>query len=137
MPEAGMTRREPSSWAVGFTGFAAFTLIIVGFFHAITGFAAILGDDIFVATPNYIFQLNITTWGWVHMLVGLIVVAAGFALFSGAIWARTIGVILAVGSAIVNFAFLPYQPIWSTLIIAIDIAVIWALTAHGRDITME
>ena len=63
-----------------------------------------------------------------------VVVLAGFALFSGAVWARTVGVILAVLSAIANFAFIPYYPVWSIVMIAVNITVIWALTAHGRDI---
>lgn len=136
MSELGV-RREPSGWAIGFTGYAAFMLMMVGLFHAITGVSAIFGDQVFVTTEQYIFSFDVTTWGWIHLLVGAIVIGAGLALFSGAVWARTIGVMLAVASAVANFAFIPYQPLWSAVIIAVDIAVIWALTAHGRDITME
>ena len=78
-----------------------------------------------------------TTWGWIHLIAGIIIYLAGFGLFSGAVWARTVGVILAAISAFVSFAWIPLYPVWSIVIIAIDVAVIWALTAHGRDITME
>ena len=83
--------------------------------------------------PDFL-KFDVTAWGWIHLIAGIVVLLAGFALFSGAVWARTVGVILALVSAIANFAWLPYYPVWSILIIAVDIAVIWALTVHGRDI---
>jgi hypothetical protein len=126
--------RRRSGAAVGFSIFAATMMILIGSFHAIAGLAAIIEDTFYAATPNYILEFDVTTWGWIHLIVGVVVVLAGFALFTGALWARTIGVILAVLSAIANFAFIPYQPVWSLAIIAIDVFVIWALTAHGRDI---
>jgi hypothetical protein len=129
-----MDMQDRSSWAVGWTMFAAFMMITIGTFGAIEGLAAIVKDQFFVITPQYLFEFDVTTWGWIHLIVGIVVLLAGFALFSGAVWARTLGVILAVLSAITNFAWLPYQPGWSILIIALDIAVIWALTVHGRDI---
>jgi len=137
MSEQTMRRHEPSGWAIGFTSFAALALVLVGFFHAITGFSAIVQDQVFMTTQSYVFNFDVTTWGWIHIIVGLVVITAGFALFMGAVWARTIGVIIAAASAVANFAFLPIYPLWAVLIIALDIAVIWALTTHGRDITME
>lgn len=128
--------RQPSGAAVGWTVFAAFMLILVGTFDIIAGLAGIIEDQFYVATPNYILEFDATTWGWIKLLWGTIVLLAGFALFGGAVWARTVGVIAAVISAIANFAWLPVYPVWAITIIAIDIAVIWALTAHGRDITM-
>ncbi|HWC71612.1 MAG TPA: hypothetical protein VG993_10650, partial [Actinomycetota bacterium] len=126
--------RQRSGAAVGFTMFAAFMMILIGSFHIIVGLAGILEDEFFVATPNWLLEFDATTWGWIHLLAGIVVLLAGFGLFSGAVWARTIGVILATVSAIANFAFIPYYPVWSLAIIAVDIFVIWALTAHGRDI---
>lgn len=132
-----VARREPSGWAIGFAAFAGTMMIIVGFFHAAVGLSALFTKGILVSTPNYVFSFNTTTWGWAHLILGVIVLLAGFGVFSGAVWARTVGVILIAISAIANFLFLPYQPIWSVLIIAVDIAAIWALTAHGRDVTMD
>jgi hypothetical protein len=129
-----MPERRRSGVAVGFSIFAATMMILIGSFHAIAGLAAIFEDTFYKATPNYILEFDVTTWGWVHLIVGIVVVIAGFALFSGALWARTVAVFIAVLSAIANFAFIPYQPVWSLAIIAIDVFVIWALTAHGRDI---
>ena len=134
---AGQVRREPSGWAIGFAAFAGAMMIMIGFFEAIAGLVALFNNHIYAVTPNYIFTFNVATWGWVHLLIGIVVLLAGFGVFSGAVWARTIGVIVAAVAAIANFAFLPYYPLWSILIIAVSIAVIWALTTHGRDISME
>jgi len=127
--------RNPSAAAVGWTAFAAYMLILIGVFHAIAGFAAILKDGFYAVSANYAFKLDSTSWGWIHLIGGIIVLLAGFGLFRGAVWARTVGVIVAGVSVIVSFAWLPWYPIWGIMIIAVDITVIWALTAHGRDIT--
>lgn len=128
--------RQPSGAAVGWTVFAAFMLILVGTFDIIAGLAGIIENEFYVKTPNYILEFDATTWGWIKLLWGTVVLLAGFALFGGAVWARTVGVIAAVISAIANFAWVPVYPVWAITIIAVDVAVIWALTAHGRDITM-
>jgi len=81
------------------------------------------------------FSFDLTSWGWVHLIVGVLVAVAGVFVLRGAVWARTVGVAVAAVSALLNFMWLPYYPVWSILIIAVDVLVIWALTAHGRDIT--
>lgn len=123
-----------SGAAVGFTIFASVMLMLIGTFHAIAGLAGIFENEFYAVTPNYILEFDVTVWGWIHLIWGIIVLLAGFALWTGAVWARTIGVALAGLSALANFAFIPYQPVWSILIIALDVTVIWALTVHGRDI---
>jgi hypothetical protein len=125
-----------SSGAVGWTTFAGVMMVLIGAFHAIAGLAGILEDEFYAVTPNYVLEFDATTWGWVHLVGGVIVLFAGFSVFKGAVWARTVGVIIAAVSALVSFAWIPLYPVWSIIVIAIDIAVIWALTAHGRDITM-
>jgi hypothetical protein len=126
--------RPVSGWAVGFSVFAACMLMMIGAFQAISGLAAIFENEFFLVTRNYLFEFDVTAWGWIHLIWGIIVGFAGFGIFSGAVWARTVGVIVAVISGIVNFVFLPYYPVWSMLIIALCVIVIWALTVHGRDI---
>lgn len=125
---------QRSGAAVGFTMFAAFMMILIGSFHVIAGLAGIIDDQFYAVTQEWVLQFDVTTWGWIHLIAGIVVLIAGLSLFTGAIWARTVGVILATLSAIANFAWLPYYPFWSLAIIAIDIFVIWALTVHGRDI---
>ena len=119
---------EVSESAVAGYVFAGVILIIVGCFQAIAGLAAIFEDEFFVVTPNYVFEVNTTTWGWIHLILGAVVAFAGYSLFAAKTWARVVGVLLASLSAIVNFFFIPYYPFWSILIIALDIWVIWALT---------
>jgi hypothetical protein len=126
--------QQRSGVAVGFTMFAAFMMILIGAFHIIAGIAGILENEFYAVTPNYFLEFDASAWGWIHLIVGIVILLAGFGLFSGAVWARTVGVILATLSAIANFAFIPYQPVWSITLIAVNVFVIWALTVHGRDI---
>ena len=84
-----------------------------------------------------VLKLDITGWGWIHLVIGILVFLAGLGIFSGNVLARTVGVLVAIGSAIANFVWLPIQPVWSSIMIAVAVAVIWALTAHGRDIAAE
>ena len=123
-----------SGLAVGITAAAGIMLLIGGVCQALQGLVAIVTNEFFVTTDKWVFQFDVTTWGWIHLLVGVIAVIAGIALFSGKVWARTFGILVAGLSIIVNFAWLPYYPVWAIVIIAFDIFVIWALTAHGRDI---
>ena len=126
--------REASGWAVSFTLFAAIMMLMAGTFQALAGLVAIFQNEFYVATRNYLFQFDATTWGWIHLVVGLVVAFAGWGLLSGRTWARVVGITLALVSAIANFLFLPYYPFWALTVITLDIFVIWALTAHGHDL---
>jgi hypothetical protein len=128
---------RPSAGAVGWTMFAAFMLILIGGFHIFAGLVGLINDKFYAVTPKYVLQFDATTWGWIHLLAGIVVMLAGFGLLSGAVWARTVGVIIALISAFASFTWLPWYPIWGIMIITIDVTVIWALTAHGRDIVAE
>jgi hypothetical protein len=126
--------QETPGWAVGFILFAAVMMIMVGVFQAIQGLVGIFENEFYVSTRNYIFQLDATTWGWTHLLLGLLVAFAGYGLLSGKTWARTVAITLVVLSAIANFLFIPYYPFWSLLVIALDVFVIWAIAAHGGEL---
>jgi hypothetical protein len=125
--------REPSGVAVGFTVFAAVMMLMAGAWQALSGLIAIFENEFYVPTRNYIFQFDATAWGWIHLVVGVIVALAGWGLLSGQTWARVVGITVAAISATTNFLFIPYYPFWSILIITLDIFVIWALAAHGRE----
>jgi len=129
----GITAR-PSTMAVGVITAAAVVLILAGVLNAMQGVVGLATNEFYVATRRWLFQFDVTTWGWVHILIGLIAAATGVALLSGAFWARIVGVVVAAFSVIANFLWLPYYPLWAIVIIAFDVFVIWALTAHGRDI---
>ena len=131
---AARADREASGWAVGFILFAAIMMIMSGIFQAIAGLVAIFENEFYAATRNYIFQFDATTWGWIHLVVGLVVAFGGWGLLSGRTWARALAITLAVLSAIANFLFIPYYPFWSLLIITLDVVVIWAIAAHGGEL---
>jgi hypothetical protein len=120
-----------SGWAVGGITFAAVMLIIIGTFQVIAGLVAIFDDDFYVVTANYTFDLDTSGWGWIHLLIGIGLLATGFGLFSRSTWAGVTAIVLAMLSAIANFFFIPYYPFWSILVIALDVWVIWALTRPG------
>jgi hypothetical protein len=131
-PMTSPDQRE-SPWASGLTVLAATFLVIAGIWHALAGIAAIVRDDVYVATPNYIYSFDLTAWGWVQLLLGVVQVVAGFAVLKGQTWARVVGIVVACVSMIANFLFLPYYPLWSLLIIAVDAGIIWALATYRRE----
>lgn len=126
-------RSETTGW-VGWIFFAGFMMIIAGSLNAIWGLVALLNDQWVVWGNRGSVYLDITQWGWVHIFAGLIVVLAGIGVMSGNILARTIGVIIAGLSLIVNFVVLPVYPLWSLVVIVIDMLVIWALIVHGSEV---
>jgi hypothetical protein len=128
---------DVSGWAVGFAFFASMMLMLIGSFHVVSGFVALIDDSFYVVRPGYDISLDVTAWGWLHVIGGIVMIAAGLGVLTGALWARIIGIAVAVVSAIGSFYSIPYYPVWSILIIALDVAVIWALTVHGRDMQLE
>jgi hypothetical protein len=138
MKEDGVTQQtyKPETERSGWTGwitFAGVMLIIGGTLGLIFGIIAAVNDKWVVFTNRGAVDLDLSTWGWVHIIVGAIVVLAGFGVFTGNILARIVGVLVAVVSLIANFLWLPVYPIWAIVIITIDALVIWALTAHGGE----
>ena len=123
----------PSRW-VGWILFAGVMMIVLGLFHAFQGFVALYDDDYYlVGRRGLAIEAGYTAWGWIHLALALLVMAAGVALLNGRLWGRVVGVVLAVVSILVNAGFLAAYPIWSTIMIAVDILVIWALTVHGDE----
>ncbi|MFI1396382.1 hypothetical protein [Streptomyces sp. NPDC020681] len=114
-----------SGWLV----FAGVLMVFGGLMTLFAGIAAIANDDVFVTTRNYVYKFDLTGWGWIHLILGAVIVLTGLALFRGATWARVIGVVLVGLSMIANFMWLPYTPFWAIVLIAIDGLVIWALCA--------
>jgi hypothetical protein len=131
--QMGGDNREVSGWAVGGAVFAAVLMMIAGAFQLIAGLTAIIKDTFFVTTPNYLLTFDVSGWGWIHLAFGVVLLVAGFFVLQGNAWARVIGIALAGLSAIANFLFIPYYPLWSLLIIGLDVWVIWALASYGRQ----
>lgn len=122
-----------SAWT-GWITFAGVIMVLLGIFHAIQGLVAIFKDEYYaVGKSGLVVNVDYTTWGWVHLIAGIIVAAAGMCLFAGMIWARAVGVLLAMISAIINIGFLAALPLWSLIMIALDVTIILALTVHGSE----
>jgi hypothetical protein len=119
---------------VGYTVFAAIILMLIGAFHIIAGLVGIVDDEFYVVTNEWVFEFDVTAWGWIHLIGGVLVALASLSLLKGHMYGRVIGVGVALISAVANFAWLPYQPWWSIAMIALSFAVIWALTVHGHDV---
>jgi len=124
---------ETTGW-VDWGIFAALMMILGGVVNAIYGFVAAVNDDWVVWTNRDSVYLDLSTWGWVQMVVGGLVILAGFGVLSGNVVARTVGVALVGVSMLSNFFFVPVYPLWALTVITIDVLVIWALTAHGREL---
>ena len=121
----------------GWTGWIAFAstmLILIGTFHALEGLVGLFRDGYFVAPKDSLLvKVDYTAWGAVHLVLGLVAIGVGIGMALGQLWARILGVVFALVSAVVNLAFLNAYPVWSILIISFDVIVIWALTVHGAE----
>ena len=120
----------------GWTGWIAFVgvmMIISGGLNALYGLVAVVNDDWVVWGNRGSLYLDISQWGWVHLIIGLVVLLSGIGVFSGNLLARTVGVIAAAVSLVANFLFIPAYPLWAIAVVTIDVLVIWALTAHGSE----
>jgi hypothetical protein len=111
--------------------FAATLMIVGGIMQVFQGISAIANNEIFVDLPNYVVTVDVSTWGWIHLVFGILVVLAGMSLFSGSRAAAIFALALAVISAVGNFGFVPYYPVWALFIIAVDVFIIWAIARSG------
>ncbi len=127
---------EPSGWAIGGIVFAATIMVLIGIFQILAGIVALVNDDFYVIGPNYTYDVDITGWGWIHLILGIVVLLGGIGLFYRKLWAGVVAIVLAMLSAIANFFFIPYYPFWSILMIALAVFVIWSITRPGtfRDV---
>ena len=131
--QRGQAVPEPSGW-VGWIFFAGVIMILGGTFQAIAGLVALFNSSYFlVPSTDLVVSVNYTGWGWVHLIAGILVVLAGFGVLTGQTWARILGVVLAGISALLNLAFLAAYPVWSVIVIALDVIIIYALCVHGRE----
>ena len=131
--QRGSEPTEPSisGWAAGGVTFAATLAALVGVFQILQGLVAVFNDEFYVVTRNYTFDLDVSAWGWIHIIVGVLLLFIAFGLYSGALWAVIGGLAIAMLSALSNFFFIPYYPIWALLLIGLDVWIIWSLTRPG------
>ncbi|CAL9347298.1 DUF7144 family membrane protein [Streptomyces sp. enrichment culture] len=129
------TRPEDTAtqeWATGLTVFGAVMLLLVGLLDVLRGIMAIAEDDVFVTTPHYVFEFDLTSWGWIHLALGVIAAVVGAGLLRTATWARVAGVVIAAFVILANFLSMPYYPVWSVVMITISGFIIWALCVVPR-----
>src|SRR3954454_6342728 len=126
---------EPTMWT-GWITFAGLLMMVIGSFHALQGLVALFQDDYFLArTDKLAVQVDWTTWGWIHLSLGVLVAAAGAFVPTGRTWAQVVTVLFALVSAVVELAFLPAYPIWSGMMITLSVLVIWAVLVHGNELS--
>jgi hypothetical protein len=123
----------PSGAALGFTAMAAILMMLSGGANILEGIAAVVRGSYFVTLPHYAYNTSVSGWGWTHLIFGIVVFLAGACLFLDMMWARVAGVILASVSLLLNLVFIPYFPVWSIIVIALDAFVIWALLTPRRE----
>lgn len=127
------TDDQPAGWVVGLSLLAGVLMIMSGVFNAVQGLVALFQNEVYVATPRYVFAFDLTSWGWIHLVLGLVLLAAGLGVLSGRMWGRVVGIAVAALGMLANFLFVPYYPVWSLLLIALNVFIIWALCAFDRD----
>lgn len=111
----------------GLSVFAALMLLMTGVLQSLEGLAVLVHGDFFAASTTYAYRLPTTTFGILHLLLGLLAVALGVGVLQGTAWARWGAIAVAFVSAVANFLFVPYYPVWAILLVALHVAVIWAL----------
>jgi hypothetical protein len=127
------TEKRVSPWASGLIVFAGAMMVVAGIWQIFAGTAALVHDRIYDGTPQYLYAFDLTGWGWAQLLTGILSVAAGYAVLRGQVWARIVGIGLACVSMVSQFMFIPHYPIWSLLVIGLDVAIIWGLATYSRD----
>lgn len=128
----GQVDRGRTVWT-GWIGFAAVMMVMIGAFNAIEGLAGLLTDDFYLVAPSSVLAFDLTAWGWVHTIVGVLVALTGAALLSGSAWARVITVVLLILNSVAQLAFIAVYPLWSLIVITLCVVVIWAVIVHGDD----
>jgi hypothetical protein len=128
---------DPTGWT-GWVVFASIMMIMLGTFQAVEGLVAVFDDGFYHVTRNGLaVQVDYSVWGWVHLVLGAVIAVSGLGVLAGNTAARAVGVVLAGLSALLNLLFVEASPIWSVIVITIDVLVIYALTVHGRELAAQ
>jgi hypothetical protein len=128
-------RRHGHAWMNGYTVFAVAIMLVLGVWQVLAGLTAVVRNGLYVSTAAYTDAFSTTAWGWLVVLLGVLIAGTGIAVLRGRNWGDTAAVVLACLTMIVNFLLIPLYPLWPSLIIALCITLIWALTTPGRKAT--
>ncbi|MFC6239625.1 DUF7144 family membrane protein [Longivirga aurantiaca] len=129
-----MAEQPRPTAASGWVTFAGWMLLLAGLWQGFIGFLGVLSDEFFVVGQNYVLRLDVTTWGWIHMAIGLLLFVVGCFVFMGKSWANIVGIIAAGVSALSLFAWLPWYPLFAITVLVIDVLIIFGLAAHGGEV---
>ncbi|RFU88155.1 hypothetical protein DY218_03305 [Streptomyces triticagri] len=135
-PDPGAPRPAPSRnspWATGGVTFAGVLMLINGVLAVLQGIAAIAENDVYARLGDYVYKINLTGWGWILLILGALAVVVGWGILSGAAWARATGIAIASLHLVAQFLFLPYQPVWSVVMVALDVFILWALAVYRSE----
>ena len=130
-------RRSRSGFASGMTVFAALVAMLAGSFQVVAGLVALFNSDFYVVTRKWTFEFDVTAWGWIHLILGVVLMVAAVAVLRGTLWARVVLIAAACLTCLAQFAAMPYYPLWALTVIAACVVVIWALAAHGKDLAQQ
>lgn len=125
-PNSGYMSNE-NPWAASGAVFAGVLMLVEGVLGILKGIVGIANDDVYARVGDYTFKFDVTAWGWIHLLLGVVLVVVGAGILKGASWARATGVVIVALDIILNFLWLPYTPLWGLISIAIGVFIIWAL----------
>ena len=128
--QSATTRQAVSPWASGPITFAGAMLVITGVLQIFIAIPALLYDKLYVGTAQYVFAFDLAAWGWIQLITAIAAVGAGYGALRGLAWARIVGIAVAGIGMVAEFAFIPHFPLWSVLVIAIDVVIIWALATY-------
>jgi len=132
---AKQTNNE-SGW-MGWIGFAAIMLALIGIFHMIMGFVALFQEDVYTVTTNAVWVFDYSQWGWIHIVGGLLAFLAAGSLVQGNMYGRVVAVLVAMASVVANMAFVPIYPIWSLMMVTVGVLVLWAVVVHGDELKLN
>jgi hypothetical protein len=130
-PRAGV-QPDPLASARRLTVFAGLVIIVAGVWHILQGVAALVHDPRYASPSNYVYKFQLTGWSWIYLVIGAVVLAVGIAVLAGQVWGRVVAILLAMLSMAVNFVFLPWYPLWSMLMIALNVVIIWTMAMYQR-----
>ncbi|MEU3984825.1 hypothetical protein AB0F77_32985 [Streptomyces sp. NPDC026672] len=131
--QAHSTHPVNSGWVTGGLVFAGVLMLVHGILAILQGISAIAADDVWARIGGYVYKINLTGWGWILLILGVVAVITGVGILRRMEWARAVGIALAALSLVLQFLFLPYAPVWAIVIIAIDVFIIWALAVYEPE----
>jgi hypothetical protein len=135
MAQSQRDNTQTSGGWYGWIVFAGTMMLIAGSFNVIQSLVALADDKFYVATKDHLITFDLTQWGWIHLIMGILLVLIGLALFKESMWAIIAGIIIVSINLISQFAFMSAYPVWSIVAIAVDVFILWALIVHGGEAT--